>query len=124
MHSCLYIFHPPSYQTRLFNLNLSPPLRTLLDIHEHLIRFFSSKSYRVSCIIYLTDTALSAPCISRGRKPGLKTSKQMRAWMNHLMGEMDDLHRKVRLRHDLKGVREEGGGKVAMMKRKEGSKKE
>lgn len=46
--------------------------------------------------MYSADAVVSVPGISKGKKLGSKTSKQMKAWMNHLMGEMDSLHRKVR----------------------------
>lgn len=42
------------------------------------------------------DAVVSVPSASKGKKLGAKTSKQMKAWMNHLIGEMDSLHRKVR----------------------------
>lgn len=42
------------------------------------------------------DAVVSVPGISKGKKLGSKTTKQMKAWMNQLMGEMDSLHRKVR----------------------------
>lgn len=46
--------------------------------------------------MYSADAVVSVPGISKVKKLGSKTSKQMKAWMNHLMGEMDSLHRKVR----------------------------
>ena len=59
--------------------------------------------------MHSADVVVSVPGKSKGRKLVLETSKQMKAWMNHLMGEMDCLHRKVRYEaRQLKRMRERG----------------